>query len=113
MAGRGEAGHGLAKLSKARVLPNNLTRAWLGQAWPGKARQGDARLGKARQGFYQTRINMSNTRRNFKNKLIKDKDTKNIRQDRSCNNNGSCPICKRDRTYSTKHREAPDEQDIP
>ena len=48
---------------------------------------------------------MSNTKRKFKGKAIEDKDTKNIRQDRSCNNNGSCPVCKRDRTYGSKHRE--------
>ena len=47
---------------------------------------------------------MGKTNRVFKAKPMRDKDMKNIRPDRSCNNNGGCPMCEGDRTYSSKHR---------
>jgi hypothetical protein len=48
---------------------------------------------------------MSRTKRVFKSKPLQDKDMKNKRPDRSCNNHGSCPVCEGNRTFGSKHRQ--------
>jgi len=47
---------------------------------------------------------MGSTVKKFKGLNVKDKDMKKQRPDRSCKNHGSCPYCKGNRTYSSKHR---------